>query len=630
MLHVAFLIPLFPLVGFVVLLTFGRRLGNPLAGWIGTIAVAGAFVATIITFAGLLGRPSNAREFTQSYFSWIPVGGLQVKWAVLVDPLSIFMCLFVTGVSMLIHLYSIGYMHEDRDYSKFFIYLNAFVFSMVLLVLANNLLVTFVGWEGVGVCSYWLVAFWFERDSAASAGKKAFMYNRIGDVGFLLAMFLIFSKVGSLNYLTIVSHTHLLGSATATAAVLLLFLAATGKSAQIPLFNWLPDAMEGPTPVSALIHAATMVTAGVYLLCRMNPILGLSSDGRWVIAIIGCATAFVAATIASSQHDIKKVLAFSTVSQIGYMVLAVGCGAYIAALFLMVCHAFYKGLLFLAAGSVIHGLEDEQELARMGALRKWLPWTFATFLVGWLAIAGIPPLAGFWSKGDVLANVYAKSFPLYVAGVITAFLTAYYMSRLFYLTFTGKARWQEAAGDQPAHHTPHESPWVMRIPLLVLAFCAFFGGVLDLPWTNRGLNNFLGPVFAGTLYHDNLSMTSQWVLLAIDGVIAVAGLAVAWVLWRVTASRPALTPAFLERVWYWDDFYDALIGRPGQAVARFSATVIDAKVIDGAVNGVASLVKSSSTGARRLQTGYVRNYALGIVLGLAAILVFMVSRTWWS
>ena len=630
MLHVAFLIPLFPLVGFVVLLTFGRRLGNPLAGWIGTIAVAGAFVATIITFAGLLGRPSNAREFTQSYFSWIPVGGLQVKWAVLVDPLSIFMCLFVTGVSMLIHLYSIGYMHEDRDYSKFFIYLNAFVFSMVLLVLANNLLVTFVGWEGVGVCSYWLVAFWFERDSAASAGKKAFMYNRIGDVGFLLAMFLIFSKVGSLNYLTIFSHTHLLGSATATAAVLLLFLAATGKSAQIPLFNWLPDAMEGPPPVSALIHAATMVTAGVYLLCRMNPILGLSSDGRWVIAIIGCATAFVAATIASSQHDIKKVLAFSTVSQIGYMVLAVGCGAYIAALFLMVCHAFYKGLLFLAAGSVIHGLEDEQELARMGALRKWLPWTFATFLVGWLAIAGIPPLAGFWSKGDVLANVYAKSFPLYVAGVITAFLTAYYMSRLFYLTFTGKARWQEAAGDQPAHHTPHESPWVMRIPLLVLAFCAFFGGVLDLPWTNRGLNNFLGPVFAGTLYHDNLSMTSQWVLLAIDGVIAVAGLAVAWVLWRVTASRPALTPAFLERVWYWDDFYDALIGRPGQAVARFSATVIDAKVIDGAVNGVASLVKSSSTGARRLQTGYVRNYALGIVLGLAAILVFMVSRTWWS
>ena len=630
MLHVAFLIPLFPLVGFVVLLTFGRRLGNPLAGWIGTIAVAGAFVATIITFAGLLGRPSNAREFTQSYFSWIPVGGLQVKWAVLVDPLSIFMCLFVTGVSMLIHLYSIGYMHEDRDYSKFFIYLNLFVFSMLLLVLGNNLLLTFVGWEGVGVCSYWLVAFWFERDSAASAGKKAFMYNRIGDVGFLLAMFLIFSKVGSLNYLTIFSHTHLLGSATATAAVLLLFLAATGKSAQIPLFNWLPDAMEGPTPVSALIHAATMVTAGVYLLCRMNPILGLSSDGRWVIAIIGCATAFVAATIASSQHDIKKVLAFSTVSQIGYMVLAVGCGAYIAALFLMVCHAFYKGLLFLAAGSVIHGLEDEQELARMGALRKWLPWTFATFLVGWLAIAGIPPLAGFWSKGDVLANVYAKSFPLYVAGVITAFLTAYYMSRLFYLTFTGKARWQEAAGDQPAHHTPHESPWVMRIPLLVLAFCAFFGGVLDLPWTNRGLNNFLGPVFAGTLYHDNLSMTSQWVLLAIDGVIAVAGLAVAWVLWRVTASRPALTPAFLERVWYWDDFYDALIGRPGQAVARFSATVIDAKVIDGAVNGVASLVKSSSTGARRLQTGYVRNYALGIVLGLAAILVFMVSRTWWS
>ncbi len=361
MVHAAFLMPLFPLVGFLVLLTVGRRVGDPLSGWIGTAAIGGAFVAACVTLAGLLDEPTAARHFTQTFFTWIPVGGLQVKAALYVDPLSMTMCMFVTGVSMLIHLYAIGYMKSDRDYSKFFVYFNLFVFSMLVLVLANNLLVTFVGWEGVGVCSYWLVSYWFQREAAASAGKKAFIYNRVGDVGFLLAMFLIFSKVGSLDYTVIFANKALLAGGTATAAVLLLFLAATGKSAQIPLFNWLPDAMEGPTPVSALIHAATMVTAGVYLLCRMSAILELSSTATWTIAIIGAATAFVAMTIATSQQDIKKVLAFSTVSQIGYMILAVGCGAYTAAIFLMVAHAFYKALLFLGAGSVIHGLEDEQD-----------------------------------------------------------------------------------------------------------------------------------------------------------------------------------------------------------------------------------------------------------------------------
>src|SRR5580693_5172514 len=391
--------PLLPLAGFAVLVVVGRRLGDPLAGWLGTLAVGGAFAAACVTFAGLEGRAPGARQFTQTFFSWIGVGGLQVKAAIVVDPLSMTMCLFITGVSMLIHLYSIGYMKGDRDYSKFFIYLNLFVFSMLLLVLGNNLLITFVGWEGVGACSYWLVAFWFQRDAAASAGKKAFIYNRIGDAGFLVAIFLIFEKTGTIEYESgpgggifgQLSHLH---GGAATAAVLLLFLAATGKSAQIPLFNWLPDAMEGPTPVSALIHAATMVTAGVYLLCRMNPLLHLTATGSEIIAIIGAATAFVAATIACAQQDIKKVLAFSTVSQIGYMVLAVGSGAYVAAIFLMVCHAFYKALLFLGSGSVIHGLEDEQDMKRMGALRKWLPWTFGTFMVGFLAIAGIPPLSG--------------------------------------------------------------------------------------------------------------------------------------------------------------------------------------------------------------------------------------------
>ena len=385
-----------------------------------------------------------------------------MKVALLVDPLSVTMCLFVTGVSALIHLYSIGYMHRERDYTKFFVYLNLFVFSMLLLVLADNLLITFIGWEGVGVCSYWLVSYYFDKDSAASAGKKAFLYNRVGDVGLLVAMFALFTHLHTLTYLGIAQGASTLSSTDVTLIVLLVLFAATGKSAQIPLFNWLPDAMEGPTPVSALIHAATMVTAGVYLLCRMNQVLVLSSTGRATIATIGAATAFIAATIATSQHDIKKVLAFSTVSQIGFMVLAVGSGAYAAAIFLMVAHAFYKGLLFLGAGSVIHGLDGEQELARMGGLRRLMAWTYGTFLVGWLTIAGVPPFSAFFAKGDVLKGAWSYSKPLWAIGVAAALLTAYYMTRLFVLAFTGDPRFLEAAGGRPALHPPHESPWVMR------------------------------------------------------------------------------------------------------------------------------------------------------------------------
>ncbi|MGH9088248.1 MAG: NADH-quinone oxidoreductase subunit L [Acidimicrobiales bacterium] len=642
MLHAAFLMPLLPLAGFVVLMTVGRRVGPPWAGWIGTAAVAGSFAAACVTLVGLVGKPASGRQLTcayscatsptaHSFFTWIPVGGLHVKAALLVDPLSMTMCMFVTGVSMLIHLYSIGYMKGDRDYSKFFVYLNLFVFSMLVLVLANNLLVTFVGWEGVGLCSYWLIAFWFHRDSAASAGKKAFVYNRIGDAGFLLAVFLIFSKTGTLTYLQVFSNRHLLaGGGAATAAVLLLFLAATGKSAQIPLFNWLPDAMEGPTPVSALIHAATMVTAGVYLMVRVNPLLGMSSSAMWVIAVVGGATAFVAATIASTQQDIKKALAFSTVSQIGYMVLAVGIGAYVAAIFLMIAHAFYKGLLFLGAGSVIHGLADEQDMKRMGALRRWMPWTFGTFLFAWLAIAAVPPFSGFWAKGDILSNVYAKNLPLYALGLLTAFLTAYYMSRIFYLTFTGKARWHEPAPDgRGAHHAPHEAPWVMRVPLVVLAVCAAAAGVVNLPWVHSfSLAAWLDPVLGNRLFAPVQSNTSLWALGVADGAVAILALGVAWFLWRRRTDRPALEPAFLQRVWYWDDFYDALIGRPGQALARTFATVVDAQVIDGAVNGMAALVRITGTGARRLQSGFVRNYVLGVALGMAVVIVFMVSRAW--
>ena len=625
MIHFAPVMLFFPLLGFLVLVTFGRRMGEKASGTIATVAIGLSFVAALITFLGLLGQ-SN-REVTENLYTWIPVGSLHVNIALLVDPLSITMCLFVTFISALIHLYSTGYMHGERDATKFFVYLNLFVFSMLVLVLGNNLLLTFVGWEGVGVCSYWLVSYYFDKDAAASAGKKAFIYNRVGDVGLLLAMFLIFDKTGTLNYLDIFGHLGSFTTLAATMAVLALMLAAAGKSAQIPLFNWLPDAMEGPTPVSALIHAATMVTAGVYLLCRMNPLLSLSPDGRVVIAIIGGATAFVAATIGTSQRDIKKVLAFSTVSQIGFMVLAVGTGAYVAAIFLMICHAFYKALLFLGSGSVIHGLHGEQDIDRMGALRKFMPITFATFLIGWLAIAGVPPFASFWSKGDVLDSVYRHYPALWVLGIITAILTAYYMSRLFFLVFTGKARFDEPAADgRPAIHDPHESPKVMTIPLVVLAVGTLLVAGIDLPWMHaHTLKTFLEPVFTTNLYDPNESSGLQIILAAVDAIMAVIGIAVAWVAWRNGPDRPKLEPKFLANVWYWDNFYDAIIGRPGQRLAQEAARA-DVAVIDGAVMGAAAVVTKRAQALRRIQTGQVRHYALFIAAGLVAILVFLLVK----
>ena len=642
MIHAAYLMPALPLAGFVVLALVGRRIGDPWAGWLGTATVAGSFAVACVTYGGLVARHGAGREFTQNLFTWIPVGGLQVKAALLVDPLSMTMALFVTGVSTLIHLYSIGYMKGDGDYAKFFLYLNLFVASMLILVLGNNLLFTFVGWEGVGVCSYWLVAFWYGRPSAASAGKKAFLYNRLADVGFLLAMFLVFDKTGTLNYSGIFAHVSSLGSGTRTAVCLLLFAAAAGKSAQLPLFPWLADAMEGPTPVSALIHAATMVTAGVYLMCRINPILGLSHTAQLVVAGIGAATAFIAATIGCAQQDIKKVLAYSTVSQLGYMFLAVGTGAYEAAIFLMVAHAFFKALLFLGAGSVIHGLDGEQDLKLMGHLRAFLPVTFVTFVVGWLAIAGVPPLAGFWAKGDVLDNAFARFPALWAVGLATAALTAYYMSRLAALAFWGDDRWRaifERPGTDSGHggesareshgSQPHESPWVMTSPLVVLAVLSLVGGALELPWhpswTPLG---WLGPVFGARLFEAHQSGSVQWVLGVIDAAVAVLGLAVALPLWTSRADRPELEPVVLQRSYFLDDVYDALIAKPGRALANFSATVVETKVIDGAVNGVGRLARSAGGGLRRVQTGFVRQYALGIVIGAVGLLAYMITRAW--
>jgi NADH-quinone oxidoreductase subunit L len=632
-LHAAYLMPLLPLAGFVVLAATGRRLGDPWAGWLGTATVAGAFVVACVSYAGLLGRPTGApREFTQTLFSWIPVGGLQVKAALLVDPLSVTMVLFVTGISTLIHLYSIGYMKGDRDYPKFFVYLNLFVASMLILVLANNLVFTFVGWEGVGLCSYWLVSFWFGRDTAASAGQKAFLYNRLADVGFLIAIFLVFDKTGTVDYLGIFSHASALGSGARTAICLLLFVAAVGKSAQIPLFPWLADAMEGPTPVSALIHAATMVTAGVYLMCRISPLLALSADARVVVASIGAATAFVAATIACAQQDIKKVLAYSTVSQLGYMFLAVGTGAYEAAIFLMVAHAFFKALLFLGAGSVIHGLHDEQDLKKMGNLRRYMKLTFLTFGIGWLAIAGIPPLSGFFAKGDILDNAFARYPVLWAVGLVTAALTAYYMTRLFVLTFYGDDRWrQTSSGGAGTGHgaegaEPHESPWVMALPLVVLAVLALVGGLLNLPGhLSFDPLGWLAPVFGTALYDAHQSGSTQWVLAVVDAVVAVGGLGIGVALWRRRTDNPALEPVVLQKSYFIDDIYDTVIGRPSEGVARLAA-VFDTRVIDGAVNGVARLARGAGGGLRRIQTGFVRQYALGIVIGAVALLAYMLTR----
>jgi NADH-quinone oxidoreductase subunit L len=668
MLHALAIVPALPLAGFLLLLAFGRKMGDPRAGWLATAAVGLSFVATLVTFIGLFSRAPADRSFVQDLFAWIPVGSLHVDVAFLADPLSLTMALFVTGVSTLIHLYAIGYMKADRDYSKFFIYFNLFVFSMLVLVLADNFVMTFLGWEGVGACSYFLIAFWFERDSAATAGKFAFIVNRIGDAGFLSGMFLLFAHARTLAYQGVFAaavpkacgvglghapclSSHLssggfISSGTAEAACLLIFLGAIGKSAQLPLSLWLADAMEGPTPVSALIHAATMVTAGVFIMARVSPLLSLAPVASWVVASVGVATAFFAATVATSQDDIKKVLAYSTVSQLGYMFLGVGTGAYSAAIFLMVTHAFYKALLFLGSGSVIHAMGDEQNIKKMGALRKYMPITSVTFIIGWLSIAGVPPFSGFWSKGDVLDGAFAKSPVLWAVGALTAVLTAYYMGREVYLVFYGPKRWEAASlgahggndsGGHATHHSgshathggePEEPGWVMWVPLVVLAGFSTLAGLLNLPFTSGlgFLDRWLGPVLGPYAASIGISTSTKWALGAADALLAVVGVLVASRLWLRTWQRPELEPAFLASSWRLYDVYDWMVSKPAQALANFTSSVVEARVIDGAVNAVGTLTRWSGSQLRRLQTGYVRNYALGIAFGAVVLLGYMVVR----
>jgi NADH-quinone oxidoreductase subunit L len=631
--ELVWLIPAFPLAGFLLLVAFGRKLGEPVAGWLATIMCTGAFAATVAVFLGLTERPEDARAFSQTLFEWLPAGGLQVEAGFLADPLSITMALFVTGVSALIHLYSIGYMHGDADYPKYFVYLNLFVFSMLCLVLGNNFLVTFLGWEGVGTCSYLLISFWFTDEANASAGKKAFVTNRIGDFGFMVAMFLLFGTVGTLQYTEVLESASTIAPVTATAIVLLLFLGACGKSAQLPLYVWLPDAMAGPTPVSALIHAATMVTSGVYLMTRVSPLIFEAYD--WapsVIAWVGALTAIVAATIAVAQNDIKKVLAYSTISQLGYMFLAIGTGAYVAAVFHMVTHAFFKALLFLGSGSVIHGLHGEQDMRRMGGLRKFLPVTSATFIIGWLAIAGVPPFAGFWSKDEILLFAWADNTALWAIGLVTALLTAYYMSRQVFMVFFGEPRFEQE-GEHAVH--PHEGPWTMAAPLVVLALLALVGGGLNLPFTEDFLvlEQWLHPVLefvtpGGALVPTEAEIdvdTGVKVALAVVAIVASLGgiLAAAQVYLRRKVK--AVEPEILAHAWYYDETITAFMGGPGRA--GFDTVIaIDEEVVDGAVNGVATLARVAGSRLRLLQTGYVRNYALGLAVGAVVLVGFLVGR----
>ena len=636
MIDLVWLIPAFPLLGFLTLICLGKSVREPIAGWLATTAIAGSFLSVLIVFIGMLLEKNENRQTVFTLFDWIPAGDFKVDIGFLADPLSITMCLFITGVGTLIHLYSIGYMHGDPDFNRFFTYLNLFAFSMLMLVLGDNLLLTFLGWEGVGACSYLLISFWFRDPANATAGKKAFITNRVGDWGFMVAMFLIFFNFGSLEYLEIfdILGSNQIAETTTTFIVLMLFVGAMGKSAQFPLYLWLPDAMAGPTPVSALIHAATMVTSGVYLLIRVNPIMVEASTwSTGLIAWVGAGTALFAASIAVAQTDIKKVLAYSTVSQLGYMVLAVGCGAYTAAIFHMITHAFFKALLFLGAGSVIHGMDGEQDLRRYGGLRSLMPITAGTFIVGWLAIAGVPPFAGFWSKDEILAFAWDKNPLLWLVGIVTALLTAFYMTRQVILTFFGKPRYLNAgdagdAGDAGEIH-PHESPWTMTLPLVALAFLSLVGGFIQLPFSSstKRLEHWLEPATFHNETHLHLSSSTLWILalLALVSVAIGIGVGISTYL-KEKIDRQIFEKPSLVNAWYFDSAVSKFMGGSGSkaftAVAKF-----DKEVIDGAVDGTGQIVKKTASILRRSQNGLVRTYALGIGIGAVGLLIWFLTRT---
>src|SRR5579864_9032930 len=667
------MIPLFPAAGALLMFLFGRKLKNAVVSTICVGSVALAFIYAVGAVWSLLQMLPESRFVQVILFDWVPAGSMHmtngslarfdVPWGLMLDPLNSVMVLVVTGVGMLIHIYSVGYMGHEGGYYRFFGYLNLFMFSMLTLILANNMLLMFVGWEGVGLCSYLLIGFYFLKKSAADAGKKAFIVNRIGDAGFILGLFLLVGTLGTLRFTEIgpaIAAGHFpVGAPVMTAIALLLFVGATGKSAQIPLYVWLPDAMEGPTPVSALIHAATMVTAGVYMVTRLNAIFQLSPTAMDVVAITGAATAIFAASMALVQNDIKRVLAYSTISQLGYMFLGLGVGAFTAGVFHLMTHAFFKALLFLGSGSVIHAMSGEQDMRKMGALWHKIPTTARTFLVGTIAIAGIPPLAGFFSKDAILGSAYERSPILWVVGWVTAGMTAFYMFRLVNMTFFGKSR-----VEHDVEHHIHESPLVMTAPLLILAVFSIVGGWIGWPesiWGSDHFAHFLDPVIAhygveGASIAEKASrgaLTMDYLLMLASVLIAVTGIGLAYRWYIKETDRPERFAArfggayrLLSHKYYVDEIYDALfVNRTkdlGLALGSFDRGVIDGAgvngvglftrvisrismwwdkwIVDGLVNLSARFVGVLSYPTRILQTGKVSGYALMIVLGLIALL----------
>jgi NADH-quinone oxidoreductase subunit L len=630
MVNILWLIPLLPLLGAIINGFVGKRLSKGVIGAIASGSVAISFVISVGAFIQMLGLPEEQLPVIRDYFMWIQAGTFEASFGFRLDHLSGLMILIVTGVGFLIHVYSTAYMHDEPGFYRFFAYLNLFMFSMLTLVLANNFLLMFVGWEGVGLCSYLLIGFWFKKQSAADAGKKAFIVNRIGDFGFLLATMLIFYTFKSVDYERVFTAAANMPAdqlgviGTITAICLLMFVGATGKSAQIPLYVWLPDAMEGPTPVSALIHAATMVTAGVYMVARSSALFDRAPGALLVVAVIGAATALIAASIALVQTDIKKVLAYSTVSQLGYMFLACGAGAYAAGVFHLMTHAFFKALLFLGAGSVIHGMSGIQDITKMGGLRREMPWTFRTFLIGTLAIAGIPGLAGFFSKDMILAGVWhSHNFGkvLWAVGLLTAGMTSFYMFRLLILTFFGNPRYTH----HDVHHV-HESPSPMLLPLIVLAILSIVAGYVGIPPALGGHERIaeflnLGTPAAEGAEHPGLAL--EWILMGSSIAAAGIGLLIAYICYvkspelprRIAASAAALY-SILTAKYYVDEIYETILVWPIVATSReFLWQFVDVSVIDGAVNGVGQGVRSLAGGLRHMQTGYVRTYAGWLLLG---------------
>jgi len=617
------LIPAFPLAGALVNIFFGRYLDRR-AHWVAVPAVGGAFLAA----AALFSRVWSGETFVDRLSPWIVAGEFETWVSAHVDPLTGVMLLVVTGVGFLIHLYSIGYMHDDPGYARYFAYLNLFVFSMTMLVLAGNFLLLYVFWEAVGLCSYLLIGFWYTRPAAAQAGKKAFIVNRVGDCGFGLGVMWMWVALGTLDYAEVFQRAGELPVATATGIALLLFLGACGKSAQLPLHTWLPDAMEGPTPVSALIHAATMVTAGVYMVARSHALFERSGLSLEVVAWIGAITALFAATIATVQTDIKRVLAYSTVSQLGYMFAAVGLGAYAAGIFHLVTHAFFKALLFLGAGSVIHGLGGEQDLRRMGGLAPRMMITTLTMAVGALGLAGVPPLAGFFSKDEILHAAFDHKRLIWWLLLAGAFLTAFYTFRLVFLAFFGAPRMPR----EVAHHA-HEAPAVMTVPLIVLAVLVFLTGwAVGVPAAaGTRFERFLAPVFPLSEAEGSGLLTLMLALVSV--VVVGAGIILAWVLYVARPVRPEMighprTPlhALLLNAYYVDALYDRVIVRPLFALSTFLARRVDLGVIDGAVNGIGRAVVAWARNLRYLETGYVVNYALTMIVGAVALIGFLLTR----